>query len=1043
MRISFFLIMGAMAAEATLPYRAAYDYGTGSAWSADVSLPRHTIVDLGAAVTPVAVNDRGTVLLLNDTGELLCWRWGEETLLMDHFWEEGVAHLNEAGTIVAKEYFAQDQSEIRIWKQDDPGSTLLDYGASHVADPYYAETFALNDMDELALNSEAELLLYFPPPQPQHIETNIVSLEDSTWTQLAQYEYMNSMDFVLTQGGRIHEVHDLNNYRETVGYVYEDSATSSTWDPEITYGFQNEYFALSGETALSFEPLQINDKGTIVGRTDNEIPSMVILDNFGQRILEHSVGGLAEEGPKLSNPQDGPEEIVFKNHYWRRMVERSPSGDTTDSPSPDFHKCELDELVDPASGWRSMQGNCISANGRIAGVGYWTNPTTGSTSQRAFLLLPNPLVPDWDRDDTIDSFDREFSARAKPFYFWINDDDDQEEVSDSWKDDAPGRPDPDWDNDRIDGLRDVVDFFPVQLDLQKILESIDDISAIEVTLSHADAGLNVVFTDLHPQQLDQQFAKPRTSGFGPDLQQALPEAGTTRITAEGIQVPDTVLQNLKDENRGILLLEGCESSNSPLVMTLSRDGVHLLQAMLPLSIAPVSSMFRIINLRNCDDKFASADPGPWPTITDSPSNLPDSWLESLSAPLRTLVHVHGFNWTGEQIPAAHAELFKRFYQSGSNARFVGVTWRGDEGTNSITDSTFEYNENVINAFITAHYMSDALIPFSGPLTAIFAHSLGNLVASSAILDFGLNVGAYFLVNAAVPREAYMGETHAREQMVNPDWKDLNETPRDYNERLLSPNWYRLFDDSDRRSALKWKDRFASINQLVRCTNYHSTGEDVLRISNGELPSLLLDVINKEYTWVYNEMIKGVDSIPSMLSSEVHGGWGFNGHYMHWEFLIDGDPSSIEWFNMSTAEAALLTDSELIEQPFFTPFSDGDNDFPSWGDGQWLYADTATANPYLPAPPYISAPLNLFMNHAKILAEAIPSHSAPAGSLPVSTLSLLNNIDLNDVMRNPGFWPDRGDADRNNRWLHSDYMKPALSHVYTFYKHCVESTLKLQ
>jgi hypothetical protein len=395
------------------------------------------------------------------------------------------------------------------------------------------------------------------------------------------------------------------------------------------------------------------------------------------------------------------------------------------------------------------------------------------------------------------------------------------------------------------------------------------------------------------------------------------------------------------------------------------------------------------------------------------------------------------------VPAVHTELFKRFYQSGSKARFVGVTWRGDEGTSSITGSSIEYNENVINAFITAYYMSDALIPFSGPMTAIFAHSLGNLVTTSAIHDFGLNIGKYFMVNAAVPREAYMGESLARRQMTNPDWKDLQETPPDYPEHLLSANWYRLFGDDDWRSHLKWKDRFSGIFNSLSCTNYHSTGEEVLAISDGSMPSLLFDVLDREQVWVYNEMVKGVDSIPAMLTSEIHGGWGFNGHYKHWEFLVEGDPSTVEWFNMPTSEAALIPDSDLVQYPFFTPFSDGDSDFPLWGDGQWLYGDTATANLRLPALPYISAPLDLFKNHAKILAEAIPAHSAPAGSFPISTLLLLDNIDMDQVMRIPGFWPDRGDADKNNRWLHNDYIKPAFSHVFKLYRHCVESITQLQ
>jgi len=39
---------------------------------------------------------------------------------------------------------------------------------------------------------------------------------------------------------------------------------------------------------------------------------------------------------------------------------------------------------------------------------------------------------------------------------------------------------------------------------------------------------------------------------------------------------------------------------------------------------------------------------------------------------------------------------------------------------------------------------------------IMAHSLGNIVVSSAIQDFGMNIDAYFAIDAAVATEAYDG-----------------------------------------------------------------------------------------------------------------------------------------------------------------------------------------------------------------------------------------------------------------------------------------------
>jgi hypothetical protein len=83
-------------------------------------------------------------------------------------------------------------------------------------------------------------------------------------------------------------------------------------------------------------------------------------------------------------------------------------------------------------------------------------------------------------------------------------------------------------------------------------------------------------------------------------------------------------------------------------------------------------------------------------------------------------------------------------------------------------------------------------------------------------------------------------------------------------------------------------------------------------------------------------------------------------------------------------------------------------------------------------PFGDSSILLVKNHAKILAEGIPAHSAPAGSNPLPNLLLLRNIDLDQAFRNSAHWPFRDDADKRDRWLHSDYLNPALSHVAGLY-----------
>ncbi|HSH09189.1 MAG TPA: hypothetical protein VK995_02290, partial [Oceanipulchritudo sp.] len=774
------------------------------------------------------------------------------------------------------------------------------------------------------------------------------------------------------------------------------------------------------------------------GRTTGPLFSMVIQDSFGQRGLGPVMDELRELAPLMSNPADGLEEIVLGPHYWKRMTERNLSGLPTGQPSPDFWQGRIEDLIHDTGQWQSLEATAISANGRIAGTTWTFNPITAAFEQHGFLLVSSALLTDWNRDGSIDTWDRDFSYRGEPWRFWINNDDDTGDVSRGYSDDMPGSGTPDWANPGVDGLRDGVDFFPVLLDLQKILQVISDLSGVEVILRHPDEAVAFTYSNLLPEEVSLVHSKRLDSGFGPGMAEPFASATTLPVSSTGVSLAGDFLQNLQRENRGVLFLEGIRATSEPLVMELIHDGKVVLTSTFPLSISPVDDMFRIINLRNADPHFSATDPGPWTTHTGMPPNLPDSYLKSLTPPLRTLVHVHGFNWGGDEIPAAHSELFKRLFQAGSNARYIGIIWYGDRGSSDLTGTSLEYNENVINAFITAGLMTEALAPFAGPLTFALAHSLGNMVTSSAIADYGLQLGHYFMLSAAVPLEAYVGETEDRRHMVHPDWKDEVGLIPDYAERLLSTNWHRLFPDSDNRSLLKWKSRFAGVFANTPCTNFYSTGEEILKTGNGDLPGLFGDIFEQELIWVYNEMVKGTSTVTAALSTDLHGGWGFNRYFMEW---VDpggaAHPPAGDWQPISPSKADLIDSSELVAEPFFRPFAEDDSEFPAWGDSSWLYGATEPANSHLPPVPFAGAQRDQILNHAKILAEAIPAHSAPTGSQPISLIYRQGNINMDEECRDPGHWPVREDAEKRDRWLHSDYLNPAFSFVFNLYRKCVE------
>lgn len=1026
-----------------LPLRAAYQFSFGKAWSAAAELPQYSILDLGRGLRPMAVNDGGVVLLQNDAHQLIRWTWGQQDLLLENFLDHSEAHLNEAGTVVGQVTENQVTPIVRFWMPGQTVPNLLALNPNALAQPTLAITYVLNDRDQLVMRTNSMDNLTFLPPLNTQLSTDRTTLPAGAWDNLSMYLIFQDIDLSHRQGGILYEVYDMNNYGDTVGHAYEDRASSSAWDPTTVYTYQNQYFSFNLTTVLDFEPLQVNDARAILGRTLGPVFSMVMLDQHGQRDIGPVMAVLADTRPAMSNPDNGLEEIVLGPHYWKRMTERNLQGLPTGKPSPDFRQATIRDIVSDSGRWSGLEATCISANGRIAGTGWVFNEDSVATEKHAFLLVPPVLVPDWDRNGKIDTTDNDFSHKGEPWRFWINNDDDETPVSRSSADDLPGSATPDWENDTVDGLRDVVDFFPVHLDLQKVLQAVGDSATIGIILRHPDGALNFCYSDLLPAEVGDIRTSGPQQGFGGSFIDPLESAPVRQITADGVSLDPLFIANISRENRGVLLLEARRSTTKPLLMELLSDGQTVMTASLPLSIGPVEDMFRIINLRNADPKFAAADPGPWNTRTTEPPNLPDRFLDSLATPLRTLVHIHGYNWGGDESPAAHAEMFKRFYQCGSHARFVGITWFGDQGTLELTGSSFDYNENVINAFVTAKHAAEAVGPFAGPWCHVFAHSLGNMVASSAIVDHGLQTSSYFLIDAAVPKEAYIGETADRRLMVHPDWKDEGTLVPDYAEWLLSPNWARLFPADDNRAALQWKNRFAGLSHRVLCYNFYSSGEEVLRSGTGDLPNLFGDVAHREFVWTFNEMVKGTSTFAASLAGEVHAGWGFNREWMQW---IDpggaAHPPPGDWVPVSPAKADTIDPQALVADPFFRPFSDGDADFPAWGDGQWLYSDTAQANAHLPPVPFGNSPMDLLKNHAKVLAEGIPAHCSPAGSNPLPNILLLQNTDIDKVFRKAAHWPMREDPDQRDRWLHSDYLDTALSHVAGLFLTIVEIINKI-
>ena len=607
-----------------------------------------------------------------------------------------------------------------------------------------------------------------------------------------------------------------------------------------------------------------------------------------------------------------------------------------------------------------------------------------STSFSVVLVLKVDIVPDWNHDRAITSADENQATASKPFRFWINDDNDYGDISDGDSDlpgeDVGGNFQPDYYTDDVDGRSDLLDFFPVWLDLKQTLDLLPPSGTVQYKLRQADSAVNAVYTDLTKGQAGN-FLTTEGNTYGPSFNEDSYDADTFEVTSSGVVLDEDFLDKIiNDENKGVLMIEGAGETTAPLVLEVWKDGAKICEAELPLSIAGVEKMYRWVNLRHVTGGAETRA-----TDTNEPANYPDALCNG-----KQFVFVHGFNSSESGARGWNAEVFKRLDQAGSRAMYTAVTWQGDETPGKLPPGAY-YHADVINAFQAASNLAAEITALPGQ-KYLAAHSLGNMVASSAIVDHGLNPERYFMIDAAVAMEAYKASERQPGDIAISPWPS-------YTNRVWASEWYSLFDAPDGRYYLSWRGRFGNISQAI---NYYSLGEDVL--NNNESGEEVSPFDAPERVWISQEQVKGGILPAILIGVDSHGGWGFNGEYSTGVY----DPSNDVYVTAATpAEAALLQPYMLRAHSFFKSFYDDD-----------LYGTNGSA---------VATNAEV---RGKVLAEAIPATSRAAGRNPIADFGVggVGNVDL--MTKNTG-WPRA-----NENWLHSDFKNVAFPYVHQFFEDVV-------
>ena len=633
-----------------------------------------------------------------------------------------------------------------------------------------------------------------------------------------------------------------------------------------------------------------------------------------------------------------------------------------------------------------------------------------------FTVVDVELAADKNRNKKIDDTDLTIT---EPFYFWLNDDNDKDE---DWEDsdDIPSNAFANSIDNKVNGMRDLVDFFPISIkfDPKDILNQ----AGITLHLRTEQGELKIVPTT---------FGKSDAGDYLVNESKANLVKSSTTIKVDALQdwdVPTSIVNRLKSDGEAVILAEARLAMNGELQLIVKKDSNELFRKGIKLKIDGVENMFRHMNLRSVAGGKGGAS-----NRLGEPSNFPDQSSKNF-------VFIHGYNVNGYKARGWHSEVFKRMFWSGSKAKFIGITWNGNEGTIPVIGFTPDYHINVKNAFISAEALKNFIADNLTGEVVVGAHSLGNMLASAAIEDYSANISKYFLINAAVAIEAYHGAATKQAKMIHSYWAkpELSLQVDDdydsatlgyYDEFLWASEWHKRFEGTgDAREKLTWRNRFGNVASRATVYNFFSggaDGEEVLtnwKFDYTDVPDLL--DAREGYAWALQELMKGrMGHATGALGGSDSMGWGFN-------YIGDeSDPSGwyktinivthikhIPWLPNDTVDpqysANDIVPSELIQKPFFRMWFNDDQ------DEENLFVSGALGNAYADSRKHY------------ILARGIPSRTFAVGANSVTIWSQNFNMPV-DFKSNS--W-----SRVEPQWLHSDFRDMPYMNVYKVYDKFVSS-----
>ena len=393
----------------------------------------------------------------------------------------------------------------------------------------------------------------------------------------------------------------------------------------------------------------------------------------------------------------------------------------------------------------------------------------GQNGNYRIVPLSVQLMVDGNRDGEMSfddpvTHDADQTSEAKPYRFWVNDDDDGDAGD---QDDHIPPVTLDYADGIIRSMRDLEDFSRLQVNLSGFAEAIDSGSvkaAFEWRQATGDPRIKLYRASKPGLEYltNESVASALTiSPFRETLGEVA--VGTPLFPPEGFWTKTSPYANVpRTLPVAWLLFEGSGEGKGELIMSLWKDGRKIGEAPgVWLDLKNVRRMYERAKI----SVEAPAIPDPWDN--PQPAALqwtwdPWQWPPEIdpSAPDDAIVYVHGWRMTYLEYLTWADTTFKRLYHFGYKGRFYAFHWPTFNGENNginpadlYVPGGTTYNPSEYRAWLSGPALASFVNSLSSSSKYLVAHSMGNVVGGSA-LRAGMQITRYAMCNAAVAAMEY-------------------------------------------------------------------------------------------------------------------------------------------------------------------------------------------------------------------------------------------------------------------------------------------------